>query len=115
MGGKSQPRRQLEPPCTPGDEPQERKSGAKATSGCAAALPYPDPGLTCVQVLQEGPKGHGVDLQAETAGRQGQRQPLNTNSLLTLCPPHPREGRTRGCLRTTTLLPFHLVSSMCAK
>lgn len=62
VGGKSQPRRQLEPPCTPGDEPQERKSGAKATSGCAAAPPCPDPGLTCVQVLQKSPKGHGVDL-----------------------------------------------------
>lgn len=67
--------------------------------------------VTCVQVLQQGPKGHRIDLWAETArGRSEAATPHKTPA--SLC---PRERRTSGCLRTTVLLPFHLVSSMLAK
>lgn len=71
-------------------------------------------GVTCVQVLQQGPKGHGVYLWAETAGREDQRQRPSTSPCCSSTPT-PRQRQTRGCLRTTTLLPFHLVSSMLAK
>lgn len=56
----------------------------------------PDPGLgggvTCIQVLQQGPKGHGVDLWAETARRKGQ----NCSPAQTPCCPSatPSQGGT---------------------
>lgn len=72
-------------------------------------------GVTCVQVLQQGPKGHRVDQQADSQEGRLKVWP-STSPLLSLYSLPPlAQGGTSGCLRTMTLLPFHLVSSTLAK
>lgn len=79
-----------------GTKHQVAEGQPKATAGPAAgqkrcplpARPAQAWGVTCVQVLQQGPKGHRVDLQAES--REGRSEAWSSTSpLLSLCSPAP--------------------------